>query len=47
MKPEGKGIRLIFTEQAVFLDDFNDGGSREQGTNRLLDQLSAALAHEG
>jgi uncharacterized protein YndB with AHSA1/START domain len=41
MKPEGKGIRLIFTEQAVLLDDFNDGSSREQGTNRLLDQRGA------
>jgi uncharacterized protein YndB with AHSA1/START domain len=47
MKPEGKGTRLVFTEQAVFLDDFDDRGSREQGTNGLLDQLGAALARAG
>jgi uncharacterized protein YndB with AHSA1/START domain len=47
LKPEGKGTRLIFTEQAVFLDDFDDNGGRERGTNGLLDQLGAALAREG
>jgi uncharacterized protein YndB with AHSA1/START domain len=46
LKPEGKGTRLVFTEQAVFLDDFDDGGGRERGTNGLLDQLGEALARE-
>jgi hypothetical protein len=37
------GTRLKFTEQAVFLDDFDDAGGREIGTAALLDQLGAAL----
>ncbi len=43
LKPEGKGTRLVFTEQAAFLDGYDDAGSRERGTNGLLDQLGAAL----
>lgn len=46
LKPEGQGTRLIFTEQAVFLDGYDDAGSRERGTKGLLDQLGAALARE-
>ena len=41
--PEGAMARLIMTEQGVFLDDFIDGGGREQGTKFLLDQLAATL----
>lgn len=44
LKPQGSGTRLIFTEQAAFLDGYDDAGSREQGTKGLLDQLGAALA---
>lgn len=47
LKPEGKGTRLVFTEQAVFLDGYDDKGSREHGTNGLLDQLGASFAREG
>lgn len=47
LKAEGKGTRLVFTEQAVFLDDFDDGGGRERGSGVLLDQLGAALARDG
>src|SRR5580658_8596882 len=43
-KPDGAGTRMIFTEQGVFLDSFEDGGGREQGTRVLLDQLGAALS---
>lgn len=43
LKAEGGGTRLIFTEQAAFLDDFDDGGGRERGTRVLLDQLGAEL----
>ena len=43
LKPAGAGTRLIFTEQAVFLDGYDDAGSRERGTHGLLDQLDAAL----
>lgn len=42
-KPAGSGTRLIFTEQGVFLDGYDDAGSREQGTRGLLDKLEAHL----
>jgi uncharacterized protein YndB with AHSA1/START domain len=37
------GTRLVFTEQAVFLDGYDDADSRERGTGALLDKLGAAL----
>lgn len=37
---------MIFTEQAVFLDGFDDAGGREQGTGALLDKLGAALRRD-
>ncbi len=43
---DGKGTLMTFTEQAVFLDGYDDSGSRERGTNVLLDQLAASLAHD-
>lgn len=43
LKPAGAGTRMIFTEQAVFLDGFDDAGGREKGTRALLDKLEAAL----
>ncbi|MFI4998888.1 MAG: SRPBCC family protein [Reyranellales bacterium] len=42
-KPAGSGTRLVLTEQGVFLDGYDDAGSRERGTRGLLDQLGAAL----
>lgn len=42
-KPEGKGTKLVYTEQAVFLDGHDDAGSRERGTIGLFDQLEASL----
>ena len=42
--PSGKGTRLVITEQGVFLDDYDDAGSRERGTNALLDQLVASVS---
>jgi uncharacterized protein YndB with AHSA1/START domain len=47
LKSEGKATRLVFTEQAVFLDGFDDSGSRERGSGVLLDQLGTALARGG
>jgi uncharacterized protein YndB with AHSA1/START domain len=42
-KPESGGTRLM-TEQGVFLDGYDDAGSREQGTHCwLLGKLEAAL----
>jgi len=40
----GAGTRLTFTEQAVFLDGYDDSGSRERGTRILLEQLGGELA---
>ena len=40
---DGAGTHLKFTEQAVFLDGYQDSGSRERGTNELLDKLALAL----
>ena len=39
----GDATRLIFTEQAVFLDGFDDAGGREKGTRAHLDRLDTAL----
>ena len=46
-KPAGAGARLIFTEQAAFLDGYDDSGSREQGTGALLDKLGTELQRAG
>ncbi len=43
LHPDGAGTRLIFTEQGVFLDGYDDVASREQGTNWLLDKLGDSL----
>ena len=45
-QPAGAGTRLIITEQGVFLDEFVDGGGREQGTRALLDRLAVSLGTE-
>lgn len=42
-RPAGSGTRLKYTEQGVFLDGYDDAGSRERGTQGLLDKLDAAL----
>ena len=42
-KSQGTGTRVIFTEQAVFLDGYDDAGSRERGTAGLLEALGAWL----
>jgi uncharacterized protein YndB with AHSA1/START domain len=43
LKPAGKGTRLVVTEQGAFLDGYDDAGSREHGTGKLLDQLGGSL----
>jgi uncharacterized protein YndB with AHSA1/START domain len=45
-KPSGTGTKLVYTEQGVFLDGYDDAGSRERGTRGLLDQLDAALKRD-
>lgn len=46
LEPEDEGCRLIVTEQGVFLDGFDDAGSRERGTGMLLDRLGKSLGAE-
>jgi uncharacterized protein YndB with AHSA1/START domain len=43
IEPAGKGTRLVLTEQGAFLDGYDDSGSRERGTNDLVDKLVASL----
>ena len=40
---DGAGTRLVVTEQGVFLNGYDDAGSREHGTAFLLDRLGASL----
>ena len=44
MRPQGAGTRLTYTEQGMFLDGYDDNGSREHGARFLLDRLEASLA---
>jgi len=37
------GTRLTITEQGAFLNGYEDGGARQQGTKFLLDQVAASL----
>jgi uncharacterized protein YndB with AHSA1/START domain len=46
LEPAGAGTRLTFTEQAVFLDGYDNVADREHGTRELLQSLAAALARE-
>jgi uncharacterized protein YndB with AHSA1/START domain len=45
-KPSGTGTRLVYTEQACFLDGHDDAGSREHGSRALFDNLAAMLEKE-
>ena len=40
---DGDGTRITLTEQAVFLDGYDDAGSRERGSGGLMDQLVKAV----
>ena len=40
------GTRLVLTEQGAFLDGYDDAGSREHGTNLLVDKMGATLQDE-
>ena len=46
IKPDGAGTKLIYTEQSVFLDGFDDAGGRERGTRELFDNLAIFLDAE-
>lgn len=43
LNPAPGGTHLVFTEQDVFLDGYDDAAQREAGTVALLDQLGASL----
>jgi uncharacterized protein YndB with AHSA1/START domain len=43
LKPAGTDTRLVMTEQGAFLDGYDDAGSREHGSNYLLDALGKSL----
>lgn len=43
ISPTSSGARLIYTEQGVYLDGYDDAGQREEGTQQLLSQLGAFL----
>ena len=42
-EPSGSGTHLTYTEQGVYLDGYDDAGSREHGTGELLDALGREL----
>lgn len=44
IKAHGAGTRLLLSETGAFLDGYDDAGSREHGTNFLMDRLGAYLA---
>jgi uncharacterized protein YndB with AHSA1/START domain len=39
----GAGARLTITEQGAFLNGYDDEGSRDRGTQMLMDRLGASL----
>jgi uncharacterized protein YndB with AHSA1/START domain len=41
--PDGQGSTLTLTEYGDYLDGYDDAGSRERGTNALMDALGKAL----
>jgi uncharacterized protein YndB with AHSA1/START domain len=43
LTPDGSGTRLVVTEYGVFLDGYQDNGSREHGTAWLMDKLGESL----
>jgi uncharacterized protein YndB with AHSA1/START domain len=44
IRPEQGGTKLVVTEHGDFLDGYDDKGSREHGTNWLMDELGKSLA---
>ncbi len=43
IRPEGAGTKLVVTERGDFLDGYDDNGSREHGTNFLMDHLGKSV----
>lgn len=47
LRSEGSGTKLIYTEQGVYLDGYDEPGGRERGTRDLLDSLGVFLNRQG
>lgn len=45
-RKEGKGTRLVFTEQDAFLDGHDNVAQREAGTRELLESLDRELTRQ-
>ena len=43
LTPDGEGTKLVLTEYGDYLDGYDDAGSREHGTNWLMDTLGKSL----
>jgi uncharacterized protein YndB with AHSA1/START domain len=43
LKPDGDGTKFVLTEYGDYLDGYDDAGSREHGTNFLMDALEKTL----
>ena len=43
LKAEGQGTKLVLNEYGDFLDGYDDAGSREHGTNFLMDALGKSV----
>ena len=43
IEPDGDGAKLVLTEYGDYLDGYDDAGSREHGTNALMDALEKSL----
>ena len=43
IRAEGGGTKLVLTEYGDYLDGYDDAGSREHGTNSLIDNLGKSL----
>ena len=41
--PENGGTKFVLTEYGDYLDGYDDAGSREHGTNALMDALAKSL----
>jgi uncharacterized protein YndB with AHSA1/START domain len=45
LTPDGDGTKFVLTEYGDYLDGYDDNGSREHGTNALMDALEKSLAN--
>jgi uncharacterized protein YndB with AHSA1/START domain len=43
IRPEAGGAKLVLTEYGDYLDGYDDAGSREHGTNFLMDMLGKSV----